>query len=99
SLITLIQLAFVHLSTVQLQLDSYTKTLDSVNFASNSFQSQSLTSNKLLLTSVLSMSMNKLFQLKYILLMIFPAFVRSGNCDKSQRLSSPRIITPVLVNL
>jgi len=37
SLITLLQLASVHLSTVQLQLDSYTKTLDSVNFASNSF--------------------------------------------------------------
>src|SRR5690606_39335254 len=28
---------FVDLTTVQLQLDSYTKTLDSVNFASNSF--------------------------------------------------------------
>jgi hypothetical protein len=36
-LITFIQLAFVHLSTVQLQLDSYTKTLDSVNFARTHF--------------------------------------------------------------
>src|SRR5690606_2045400 len=89
----------VDLTTVQLQLDSYTKTLDSVNFASNSFLQPSSTSNKSLLMSILKTSMNKLFQLKYILLMIFPAFVRSGNCDKSQRLSSARIITLVLVNL
>ena len=68
SLITLIQLAFVHLSTVQLQLDSYTKTLDSVNFAS----SHSITSTINLAISCFRsfMSMNKLFQLKYILLMI-----------------------------
>jgi len=89
--------AFVNLITVQLQLDSYTKTLDSVNFAS----SHSITSTINLAISRFRsfMSLNKLFQLKYILLMIFPAFVRSGNCDKSQRLSSPRIITLVLVNL
>jgi len=94
SLITLIQLAFVHLSTVQLQLDSYTKTLDSVNFARTHFIQLSQ-----LLARLFKTSLNKLFQLKYILLMIFPAFVRSGNCDKSQRLSSPRIITLVLANL
>ena len=89
----------VNLITVQLQLDSYTKTLDSVNFASNSFLLSSHHSNKSLLVLMSVMSMNKLFQLKYILLMIFPAFVRSGNRDKSQRLSSPRIITLILANL
>src|SRR5690606_32955735 len=97
---SLIQLAFVHLSTVQLQLDSYTKTLDSVNFASNSFLSSSHHSNKSLLVLMSVMSMNKLFQLKYILLMIFPAFVRSGNCDKSQRLiTMPRIIRCFITKL
>ena len=60
----------MNLITVQLQLDSYTKTLDSVNFASNSFLSSSHLSNKLLLVLMSVMSMNKLFQLKYILLMI-----------------------------
>ena len=50
--------------------------------------------------SILKTSMNKLFQLKYILLMIFPAFVRSGNCDKSQRLiTMPRIIRRFLTKL
>ena len=76
----------VYLNTVQLQFNSHTKTLDSVNFASNSFLQSSSSSNKSLLMSILKTSMNKLFQLKYILLMIFPAFVRSGNCDKSQKL-------------
>src|SRR5690606_26757436 len=91
------QLAFMNLITVQLQLDSYTKTLDSVNFAS----SHSITSTINLAISCFRscMSMNKLFQLKYILLMIFLVFVRSRNCDKSQRLSSARIITLVLANL
>jgi len=78
----------VYLNTVQLQFNSHTKTLDSVNFASNSFLQPSSISNKSLLMSILKTSMNKLFQLKYILLMIFPAFVRSGNCDKSQKLIS-----------
>ena len=78
----------VYLNTVQLQFNSHTKTLDSVNFASNSFLQSSSISNKSLLMSILKTSMNKLFQLKYILLMIFPAFVRSGNCDKSQKLIS-----------
>ena len=78
----------VYLNTVQLQFNSHTKTLDSVNFASNSFLQSSSSSNKSLLMSILKTSMNKLFQLKYILLMIFPAFVRSGNCDKSQKLIS-----------
>ena len=78
----------MYLNTVQLQFNSHTKTLDSVNFASNSFLQPSSISNKSLLMSILKTSMNKLFQLKYILLMIFPAFVRSGNCDKSQKLIS-----------
>ena len=58
----------MNLITVQLQLDSYTKTLDSVNFAS----SHSITSTINLAISRFRsfMSMNKLFQLKYILLMI-----------------------------
>ena len=72
---------FVDLTTVQLQLDSYTKTLDSVNFARTHFIQLSQ-----LLARLFKTSLNKLFQLKYILLMILPAFVRSGNCDKSQKL-------------
>ena len=90
----------VYLNTVQLQFNSHTKTLDSVNFASNSFLQSSSISNKSLLMSILKTSMNKLFQLKYILLMIFPAFVRSGNCDKSQRLiTTKRIIRLFLTKL
>ena len=89
----------VHLNTVQLQFNSHTKTLDSVNFASNSFLQSSSISNKSLLMSILKTSMNKLFQLKYILLMIFPAFVRSGNCDKSQKLISLYLLNSVIFSL
>ena len=90
----------VYLNTVQLQFNSHTKTLDSVNFASNSFLQPSSISNKSLLMSILKTSMNKLFQLKYILLMIFPAFVRSGNCDKSQRLiTTKRILRFIITKL
>jgi len=53
-----------------------------------------------LLARLFKTSLNKLFQLKYILLMIFPAFVRSGNCDKSQRLiTTKRIIRLFLTKL
>ena len=86
----------VYLNTVQLQFNSHTKTLDSVNFASNSFLQSSSISNKSLLMSILKTSMNKLFQLKYILLMIFPAFVRSGNCDKSQKLISFNLLNSII---
>ena len=86
----------VYLNTVQLQFNSHSKTLDSVNFASNSFLQSSSISNKSLLMSILKTSMNKLFQLKYILLMIFPAFVRSGNCDKSQKLISFNLLISVI---
>ena len=49
---------------------------------------------------MLVMSMNNLFQLKYILLMIFLAFVRSRNCDKSQRLiTTKRIIRLFITKL
>ena len=86
----------MYLNTVQLQFNSHTKTLDSVNFASNSFLQLSSISNKSLLMSILKTSMNKLFQLKYILLMIFPAFVRSGNCDKSQKLISFNLLNSII---
>src|SRR5690606_9872458 len=88
------QLAFVNLITVQLQLDSYTKTLDSVNFAS----SHSITSTVNLAISCFRscMSMNKLFQLKYILLMIECILVGLHYCDKSQRLISINSLSSII---
>lgn len=75
-------LLLVNLITVQLQFNSYTKTLDSVL----SLVLISFRFNNCLLSFI--KRVKQLFQLKYILLMIFPAFVRSGNCDKSQKLIS-----------
>ena len=79
----------VYLNTVQLQSKfTYQNAWFSL-IASNSSISQQL-------LALISTSMNNLFQLKYNLLMISLAFVRSRCCDKSQRLISINLLSSLI---